>query len=55
MPDALIDETSLVGPADRIRDRLKAWTALAAENKVGSMLLAGVTIESARVVAETVA
>jgi F420-dependent oxidoreductase-like protein len=54
VPDALIDETSLIGPADRIRDRLKVWKALAAEHKVGSMLLAGVTKESARVVAEAV-
>jgi len=54
VPDALIDEASLIGPADRIRDRLKAWKSLAAEHKVGSLLLAGVTIESARVVAEAV-
>jgi F420-dependent oxidoreductase-like protein len=27
VPDALIDELSLVGPAERIRERLDAWTA----------------------------
>ena len=27
VPDALIDETSLVGPKERIRDRLQAWDA----------------------------
>jgi F420-dependent oxidoreductase-like protein len=54
VPDALIDETSLVGPKERIRDRLQAWTAIAAQNEVGTLLLAGVTIETARVVAEAV-
>ena len=54
VPDALIDETSLVGPAARIKDRLQAWKAIAKDNKIGTMLLGGVTIESARVVAEAV-
>ena len=54
VPDALIDETSLVGPKERIRERLQAWKAIAEENKVGTLLLSGVTIESARVVAEAV-
>jgi F420-dependent oxidoreductase-like protein len=54
VPDALIDETSLVGPRERIRDRLQAWTAIAAKDEVGTLLLAGVTIETARVVAEAV-
>ena len=25
VPDALADEVSLIGPADKIRDRLQAW------------------------------
>jgi F420-dependent oxidoreductase-like protein len=54
VPDALIDETSLVGPKERIRDRLQAWKAIARDNKVGTLLLGGVTIDSARVVAEAV-
>jgi F420-dependent oxidoreductase-like protein len=54
VPDALIDETSLVGPAARIKDRLKAWQAAAAEHRVGSLILAGATTESLRVVAEAV-
>jgi F420-dependent oxidoreductase-like protein len=54
LPDALIDETSLVGPKERIRDRLQAWKAIAKEHKVGTLLLGGVTIDSARVVAEAV-
>jgi F420-dependent oxidoreductase-like protein len=54
VPDALIDETSLVGPKDRIRYRLQAWKAIAKENKLGTLLLSGATIDSARVVAEAV-
>ncbi len=54
VPDSLIDETSLVGPKERIRDRLQAWKAIAKDNKVGTLLLGGVTIHSARVVAEAV-
>jgi hypothetical protein len=54
VPDALIDECSLVGPPARIKGRLAAWKDLARENKVGSLLLSGATKESARVVAEAV-
>ena len=54
VPDALIDETSLVGPAERIQDRLQAWKAIARENQVGTLLLGGATIDSVRVVAEAV-
>jgi alkanesulfonate monooxygenase SsuD/methylene tetrahydromethanopterin reductase-like flavin-dependent oxidoreductase (luciferase family) len=54
VPAALIDETSLVGPQARIKDRLQAWQAIAKGNKVGTLLLGGVTIDSARVVAEAV-
>ncbi len=54
VPDALIDETCLVGPKSRIKDQLEAWKAIARENKIGTLLLSGITIESARVVAEAV-
>lgn len=54
VPDALIDEISLIGPAARIKDRLQAWQSAAKQNKVGSLLLSGATIESVRVVAEAV-
>jgi F420-dependent oxidoreductase-like protein len=54
VPDALIDEISLVGPPDRIRDRLKAWQDLAKDHRVGSLLLAGADIPAMRVIAEAV-
>jgi len=54
VPDALVDETSLVGSPERIKDRLKAWKEAGRANEVGSMLLSGVTVDSLRVVAEAV-
>jgi F420-dependent oxidoreductase-like protein len=54
VPDKLIDEMALIGPKDRIKDRLQAWKAIAKQNKVGSMLLSGATVESCRIVAEAV-
>jgi len=54
VPDALVDETSLVGSPERIKDRLQAWKDAGRRNEVGSMLLSGVTVDSLRVVAEAV-
>jgi F420-dependent oxidoreductase-like protein len=54
VPDALIDETSLVGPPERIRDRLQAWKDIAGRNWVGSLVLAGADREAMRVIAEAV-
>ena len=52
VPDALIDETCLIGPPARIKDRLQAWQTLARDHRVGTLLLADVTIDALRVVAE---
>jgi F420-dependent oxidoreductase-like protein len=54
VPDALIDETSLIGPRERIRDRLEAWKELAQDHRVGTLVLAGVTKDALRIVAEAV-
>jgi F420-dependent oxidoreductase-like protein len=54
VPDALIDETSLVGPKERITERLQAWKEIARDHRVGSLVLAGATPEALRVVAEAV-
>jgi F420-dependent oxidoreductase-like protein len=54
VPDKLIDETSLIGPKERIRDRLQAWRELARDHRIGSLVLAGATPEAMRVVAEVV-
>jgi F420-dependent oxidoreductase-like protein len=54
VPDELIDETSLVGPKERIKDRLDAWKELAKDGRVGTLLLVGATPEALRLVAEAV-
>ena len=51
MPDTLVDEVALVGPKERIRDRLAAWKA----SPVGtSMLIGAGQIEALRLLAELV-
>ena len=54
VPDALIDEISLIGPPAMIRDRLQAWQALAKDGSVGSLMLAGADPAAMRVIAEAV-
>ncbi len=52
VPDALIDQIALVGPADRIKGRLEAWKDVGRQHKVGTMVLTGATPEAMRIVAE---
>lgn len=54
VPDALIDEISLVGSKDRIVDRLYAWQDLARRHEIGSLVLSGADVAALRVVAEAV-
>jgi F420-dependent oxidoreductase-like protein len=54
VPDALIDETSLIGPKERVRDRLQAWEEIARDHRVGSLVLAGADAAALRVIAEAV-
>ena len=54
VPDRLVDEISLVGPAEMIRDRLAAWKQAAGSRHVGTMILKGASVEVMRVVAEAV-
>ena len=54
IPDKLIDEISLVGPAERIKDRLAAWKDVAKTGQLGTMVLKGASLEVMRVVAEAV-
>ena len=54
VPDALIDEISLVGPAERIKDRLAAWQDAAKSGHLGTMVLKGASVAVMRVVAEAV-
>jgi F420-dependent oxidoreductase-like protein len=54
VPDQLVDEVSLVGPADRIKDRLQAWIAAGKTHHVGTLVVAGYQPEALRLIAETV-
>ena len=54
VPDALVDETALVGSPEHIKNRLQAWKEGAKGNKIGTMLLGGASIEALRVIAEAV-
>jgi alkanesulfonate monooxygenase SsuD/methylene tetrahydromethanopterin reductase-like flavin-dependent oxidoreductase (luciferase family) len=54
VPDALIDEISLVGSRERIRDRLAAWKELAKDHRISTLVLTGATLEALQVVAEAV-
>ena len=54
VPDKLVDEVSLIGPAARIKDRLQAWIAAGKTHHVGTLVVAGFQPEALRVVAETV-
>ena len=54
VPDALIDEICLVGPPDRIKDRLQAWRDASRDNRIGALILTGASIDAMRVVAEAV-
>ncbi len=55
VPDALVDDIALVGPAERIADRVQAWKAAAQDRCVGTMLLGGADAKALRVVAEAAA
>ena len=55
VPDSLVDETALVGPPERIRERVQAWKAAAADNSVGSMLVGVADADALRVIAEAAA
>ncbi|MEH6551853.1 MAG: LLM class F420-dependent oxidoreductase [Pseudomonadales bacterium] len=38
VPDALVDEVALVGPADRIRERAQAWVEAGKRGEVGTLM-----------------
>jgi F420-dependent oxidoreductase-like protein len=51
VPDQLVDEVGLVGPAARIRERLDRWRAAARAGHVGSLLVGGASVEALRLLA----
>lgn len=54
VPDGLVDDIALVGPRERIADRLAAWKDAAAKRHVTSLLASDASPEALRVLAEEV-
>ncbi|WP_119422122.1 LLM class F420-dependent oxidoreductase [Desertibaculum subflavum] len=52
VPDQLVDDVALVGPAARIKDRLGAWKAAHGQGHVGTMIVGVRTPAAARLLAE---
>jgi F420-dependent oxidoreductase-like protein len=54
VPDAYVDEIALVGPKERIAERLSAWRAAAKAGHVSTLILCGASREAVRFIAEEV-
>jgi F420-dependent oxidoreductase-like protein len=54
VPDELVDECALVGPADRVRDRLQIWKEAGKKGHVGSMLAGAGSADALRLLAEEI-
>jgi alkanesulfonate monooxygenase SsuD/methylene tetrahydromethanopterin reductase-like flavin-dependent oxidoreductase (luciferase family) len=54
VPDELVDDIALLGPPDRIRDRVQVWKDAATKGQVGSLLLGTGQPEALRLMAELV-
>ena len=54
VPDQLVDDVALVGPKERIVDRLAAWKDAGGKKHVGSMMLGCRQPEALKVIAEAV-
>ena len=52
VPDQLIDDCALVGPAERIRDQLQRWKAAGERGEVGSLLAGGASTDALRLLSE---
>jgi F420-dependent oxidoreductase-like protein len=52
VPKELLDEIALVGPKDRIRERLQRWKAAGSRDEVGSMLIGAQDPEVLELIAE---
>ena len=52
VPDQLVDDCALVGPADRIRDRLTVWKEAGRRGEVGSLLAGVASMEALQLLAE---
>jgi F420-dependent oxidoreductase-like protein len=54
VPDEYVDQVALVGPKERIAERLQVWKEASAKGHVGAILLSGASLEAVRLIAEEV-
>ncbi len=54
VPDTLVDECALIGPPERIRERLQAWKKLDQSGRIGTLVLGNVNQKSIEVIANEV-
>jgi F420-dependent oxidoreductase-like protein len=54
VPDALVDAVALIGPKERIVERLKVWREASAKGHVSAILLSGASLDAIRLIAEEV-
>ena len=54
VPDELVDRTALVGPKERIIERLQDWNKAASQEHVHTLVSRGASVEALRVLAENV-
>ena len=52
VPNELVDATQLIGPADKIRDRLQVWKEAGKRGEVGTIMLTATQREALELVAE---
>jgi F420-dependent oxidoreductase-like protein len=54
VPDQLVDDCALVGPAARIRDQLQRWKSAASARHVDTLIVTGASTDALRLLAEEV-
>jgi len=54
VPDALVDECALIGPPERIKERLQSWKELDKSGKIGTLVLGNINQKSIEVIANEV-
>ena len=48
VPNELVDECALIGPAERIKERLQPWKELDKSGKIGTLVLGNVSKKSSK-------
>ena len=54
VPDEYVDQIALVGPKERIIERLGVWREASAKGHVSAILLSGASLDTIRLIAEEV-